>query len=74
VDEVRPRLVVVTGDVRATQFLRDQIPGRVGELLQVVDGEYGSLDAALANQLPDGCGPIGGIGALLRYAGRAGDR
>jgi hypothetical protein len=21
---------VVTGDVRATQFLRDQIPGRVG--------------------------------------------
>jgi peptide subunit release factor 1 (eRF1) len=175
--------VVVTGDVRATQFLRDQIPGRVGELLQVVDGEYDSLDAALAkatplldlleardttevlaafgrelgqddravdgpgatlqalanaqvstlllqpedisgdawfgpspaqnaldpqalhamgvgapvraplvdvalraaaasgatvrllaNQLPDGCGPTGGIGALLRYTGRAGDR
>jgi peptide subunit release factor 1 (eRF1) len=183
VDDMRPRLVVVTGDVRATQFLRDQIPSRVDELLQVVDGEYGSLDAALAraaplldlleardttevlaafgrelgqadraadgpaatlqalanaqvstlllqpggvigdawfgpssaqnalhpqalhamgvhapvraplvdvalraaaasgatvrllaNQLPDGCGPTGGIGALLRYAGRAGDR
>jgi hypothetical protein len=28
----------------------------------------------LVNQLPDGCGPAGGIGALLRYAGRAGDR
>jgi hypothetical protein len=183
VDDMRPRLVVVTGDVRATQLLRDQVPGRVGELLQVVDGEYGSLDAALAkaaplldlleardttaalaafgrelgqadqaangpaatlqalanaqvstlllqpgavtgdawfgpspaqialdpqelqaigvgtparaplvdvalraaaasgasarllaNQLPDGCGPTGGIGALLRYAGQVGDR
>jgi hypothetical protein len=28
----------------------------------------------LANQLPDGCGPTGGIGALLRYAGQVGDR
>jgi|SRR5919109_2035587 peptide subunit release factor 1 (eRF1) len=183
VDDVRPRLVVVTGDVRATQFLRDQVPSRVGELLQVVDGEYGSLEAVLAkaaplldlleardttaaltafgrelgqadraangpaatlkalanaqvgtlllqpgvvtgdawfgpsaaqnaldprelhamgvgvpvraplvdvalraaaasgasvrllaNQLPDGCGPTGGIGALLRYAGQVGDR
>jgi hypothetical protein len=44
--------VVVTGDVRATQLLRDQVPGRVGELLQVVDGEYGSLDAALAKAAP----------------------
>jgi hypothetical protein len=52
VDDVRPRLVVVTGDVRATQLLRDQVPGRVGELLQVVDGEYGSLDAALAKAAP----------------------
>lgn len=52
VDDVRPRLVVVTGDVRATQFLRDQVPSRVGELLQVVDGEYGSLDAALAKAAP----------------------
>lgn len=52
VDDMRPRLVVVTGDVRATQFLRDQIPGRVGELLQVVDGEYDSLDAALAKATP----------------------
>jgi hypothetical protein len=52
VDDVRPRLVVVTGDVRATQLLRDQVPSRVGELLQVVDGEYGSLDAALAKAAP----------------------
>jgi peptide subunit release factor 1 (eRF1) len=44
--------VVVTGDVRATQLLRDQVPDRVGELLQVVDGEYGSLDAALAKAAP----------------------
>jgi peptide subunit release factor 1 (eRF1) len=49
---MRPRLVVVTGDVRATQLLRDQVPGRVGELLQVVEGEYGSLDAALAKAAP----------------------
>ena len=28
----------------------------------------------LANQLPHGCGPTGGIGALLRYAGQVGDR
>jgi hypothetical protein len=28
----------------------------------------------LANQLPDGCGPTGGIGALLRCAGQVGDR
>ena len=52
VDDIRPRLVVVTGDVRATQLLRDQVPGRVGELLQAVDGEYGSLDAALAKAAP----------------------
>jgi hypothetical protein len=28
----------------------------------------------LANQLPDGCGPTGGIGALLRYTAQFGDR
>jgi hypothetical protein len=34
----------------------------------------GASARLLANQLPHGCGPTGGIGALLRYAGRAGDR
>jgi Bacterial archaeo-eukaryotic release factor family 2 len=52
VDDIRPRLVVVAGDVRATQLLRDQVPGRVGEVLQVVDGEYDSLDGALAKAAP----------------------
>jgi hypothetical protein len=52
VDQVHPRLVVVTGDVRAVQFLRVQVPVRVSELLQVVDGEYDSLDGALAKAAP----------------------
>jgi hypothetical protein len=34
----------------------------------------GATVRLLANQLPDGCRPTGGIGALLRYTGRAGDR
>ena len=34
----------------------------------------GATVRLLANQLPDGCGPTGGIAALLRYTGRAGDR
>jgi hypothetical protein len=34
----------------------------------------GATVRLLGNQLPDGCGPTGGIGALLRYAGRPGDR
>lgn len=34
----------------------------------------GASARLLANQLPDGCGPTGGIGALLRYAGQVGDR
>jgi hypothetical protein len=29
----------------------------------------GAAVRLLANQVPDGCGPSGGIGALLRYAG-----
>ncbi|HEV3496061.1 MAG TPA: hypothetical protein VHA34_06920, partial [Actinomycetes bacterium] len=33
----------------------------------------GATVRLLANQLPDGCGPTGGIGALLRYAGQVGD-
>ena len=42
----------MTGDVRAMQFLRVQVPDRVSELLQVVDGEYDSLDGALAKAAP----------------------
>lgn len=34
----------------------------------------GASARLLTNQLPHGCGPTGGIGALLRYAGQVGDR
>jgi hypothetical protein len=45
VDQVRPRFVAAAGDVRALQLLREQAPKRVRELLRVVGGEYGSLEA-----------------------------
>jgi hypothetical protein len=48
VDQVRPRFVAAAGDVRALQLLREQAPKRVRELIQVVGGEYGSLDAVFA--------------------------
>jgi hypothetical protein len=48
VDQVRPRFVAAAGDVRALQLLREQAPKRVRELLRVVGGEYGSLDAVFA--------------------------
>jgi Bacterial archaeo-eukaryotic release factor family 2 len=48
VDRVRPRLVAAAGDVRALQLLREQAPKRVRELIQVVGGEYASLDAVFA--------------------------
>jgi hypothetical protein len=38
VDETGARLVVVAGDVRALQFLRDNLPRPVTELLREVDG------------------------------------
>lgn len=47
VDRHRPRLVVVSGDVRAVQFLREQVPGRVTELLHEVQGDYSNVDEAL---------------------------
>jgi hypothetical protein len=40
--------VAAAGDVRALQLLREQAPKRVRELLCVVGGEYGSLEAVLA--------------------------
>jgi hypothetical protein len=45
VDQVRPRFVAAAGDVRALQLLREHAPKRVRELLAVVGGELGSLDA-----------------------------
>jgi hypothetical protein len=48
VDQVRPRFVAVAGDVRAIQLLREHAPKRVRELLQVVGGEFGSLEAVFA--------------------------
>jgi hypothetical protein len=48
VDRVRPRFVAAAGDVRALQLLREQAPKRVRELLTVVGGEYGSLEAVFA--------------------------
>ena len=48
VDQVRPRFVAAAGDVRALQLLRGHAPKRVRELLQVVGGEHGSLDAVFA--------------------------
>jgi hypothetical protein len=48
VDQVRPRFVAAAGDVRAVQLLREHAPKRVRELIQVVGGEHGSLDAVFA--------------------------
>jgi hypothetical protein len=47
VDTTAPRLVVVSGDVRAVQFLREHLPARVLDLLEEVQGDYGDLDDAL---------------------------
>jgi hypothetical protein len=48
VDQVRPRFVAVAGDVHAVQLLHEHAPKRVRELLQVVGGELGSLDAVFS--------------------------
>ena len=48
VDQVRPRFVAAAGDVRALQLLQEQAPKRVRELLTVVGGEHGSLEAVFA--------------------------
>jgi peptide subunit release factor 1 (eRF1) len=47
VDEHQPRLVVISGDVRAVQFLRDQLPTQVSDLLMEVGGDYQGLNEAL---------------------------
>jgi hypothetical protein len=48
VDRVRPRFVAAAGDVRALQLLQEQAPKRVRELLRVVGGEHGTLEAVFA--------------------------
>lgn len=48
VDQMGPRVVVVSGDVRAVQFLRDTAPKRVQELLHEVQGEYHGTDDVVA--------------------------
>jgi Bacterial archaeo-eukaryotic release factor family 2 len=48
VDRVGARLVVAAGDVRALQLLKDELPERIVEMLEVVDGgraDDGSDDA-----------------------------
>jgi hypothetical protein len=47
VDATAPRLVVVSGDVRAVAFLREHVPARVSSLLMEVQGDYSGLDEAL---------------------------
>ncbi|GAA3951161.1 baeRF2 domain-containing protein [Actinoplanes auranticolor] len=47
VDAHQPGLVVISGDVRAVQFLRDQLPVRVSDLVSEVQGDYGDLEEAL---------------------------
>jgi hypothetical protein len=47
VDDTTPRLVVVSGDVRAVAFLRDHLPARVTDILHEVQGDYSSVDEAL---------------------------
>lgn len=48
VDRSPARLVVVSGDVRAVQFLREQLPDRVLTLLTEVQGDYSGLDEAVS--------------------------
>lgn len=46
VETTSARLVVATGDVRAMQFLRAQLPPRVAALVVEVQGDYSSVDNA----------------------------
>ena len=47
VDATTPRLVVVSGDVRAVAFLPEHVPARVSSLLSEVQGDYGGIEEAL---------------------------
>lgn len=48
VDSTAPRLVVISGDVRAVAFLREHLPARVSALVSEVQGDYSGIDEALA--------------------------
>ena len=48
VEKTAPRLVVVSGDVRAVASLREQLPERVLELVAEVQGDYSNVDDAAA--------------------------
>ncbi|HEU4399058.1 MAG TPA: Vms1/Ankzf1 family peptidyl-tRNA hydrolase [Actinomycetota bacterium] len=76
VDQVRPRFVAAAGDVRALQLLREHAPKRVRELIQVVGGEYGSLDAvfAAADKLVAATVEADTEALLERFAEERGDR
>lgn len=52
VDTTETRVVVVSGDVRAVQFLREHLPPRVTDLLTEVQGDYSTLDEALRRSTP----------------------
>ncbi|MCO1654656.1 baeRF2 domain-containing protein [Pseudonocardia humida] len=51
-DRTAPRLVVLSGDVRAVQFLREHLPVRVADAVTEVQGDYGSPDEALRRARP----------------------
>ena len=48
VDSTAPRVVVISGDVRAVAFLREHLPERVSALVSEVQGDYSGIDEALA--------------------------
>jgi hypothetical protein len=52
VDEHAPRLAVVSGDVRAVQLLREQVPDRVAQVTTELSGEYTDIEEALSHAEP----------------------
>jgi hypothetical protein len=48
VDSTAPRLVVISGDVRAVAFLKEHLPARVSALVSEVQGDYSGIDEALS--------------------------
>jgi hypothetical protein len=46
VERFEPRIVVVAGDVRAVQFLREALPKEVDELVRVISGERPNPDGS----------------------------
>jgi hypothetical protein len=46
IERFEPRIVVVAGDVRAVQFLREALPKEMVDLVRVVSGERPNLDGS----------------------------